>query len=59
MKGQDSQAIQLLVEDQDTVILSIAPISNRQVDAGVYRKTYIPTAKNLVAALKDRASVKR
>ncbi len=59
MKGQDSQAMQLLVEDRDTVILSIAPISDRQVDAEVYREIYIPTAKNLVAALKDKPSVKQ
>ena len=59
MKGQDSQAVKLLLQNQDTVVLSIAPISDRQVDAEVYRETYIPTAKNLVAALQEAPSVKQ
>ncbi|MGB6298121.1 MAG: SDR family oxidoreductase [Rivularia sp. (in: cyanobacteria)] len=59
MKGEDSQAVKSLLQDIDTVILSIAPISHRQVDAQSYRETYIPTAKNLVAALKENKSVKQ
>ena len=59
MKGEDSQAVRSLLQNQDTVVLSIAPISDRQVDAEVYRETYIPTAKNLVAALKETPSVKQ
>ncbi|AFY58092.1 nucleoside-diphosphate-sugar epimerase [Rivularia sp. PCC 7116] len=59
MKGQDSQAVKSLLQDRDTVVLSIAPISNKQVDAEVYRETYIPTAKNLVAALQENKSVKQ
>ncbi|MEM6404952.1 MAG: NAD(P)H-binding protein, partial [Cyanobacteria bacterium P01_D01_bin.116] len=57
MKGEDSQAVKSLLQNQDTVVLSIAPISDRQVDAEVYRETYIPTAKNLVAALQETPSV--
>lgn len=59
MKGEDSQAVRSLVQNQDTIVLSLAPISDRQVDAEVYRQTYIPTAKNLVAALKETPSVKQ
>ena len=59
MKGEDSQAVKSLLQDRDTVVLSIAPISVRQVDAEAYRQTYIPTAKNLVAALKDNNTVKQ
>ena len=59
MKGKDSQTIEALLHGRDTVILSIAPISNRQVDAEVYRETYIPTAQNLVAALLKNSSVKQ
>ena len=59
MKGEDSQAVRSLVQNQDTLILSIAPISDRQVDAKAYWETYIPTAKNLVAALKETDSVKQ
>lgn len=57
MKGDDSQAVKSLLQNQDTILLSIAPISNKQVDAGVYRETYIPTAENLVAALKQNSTV--
>jgi nucleoside-diphosphate-sugar epimerase len=59
MKGEDSQAVKSLLQDRDIVVLSIAPISNKQVDAEEYRETYIPTAKNLVAALKENNSVKQ
>ncbi|MBV6624896.1 MAG: SDR family oxidoreductase [Rivularia sp. (in: Bacteria)] len=59
MKGKDYQAVESLLQDKDTVVLSIAPISNKQVDAQVYRETYIPTAKNLVAALQKNKSVKQ
>lgn len=59
MKGEDSQAVKSLLQNRDTVVLSIAPISDRQVDAEVYRDTYIPTAKNLVAALQETQGVKQ
>ena len=59
MKGQDIQAVRSLIQEQDTIVLSIAPISDRQVSAEVYRETYVPTAKNLVAALKDAPNVKQ
>ena len=59
IKGKDSQAIEALLQNRDTVILSIAPISDRQVDAEIYRQTYIPTAHNLIAALQKNPSVKQ
>ena len=59
MKGQDSQSVRSLLQNHDTVVLSIAPISDRQVDAQVYRETFIPTAKNLVEALQDTGPVKQ
>ena len=59
MKGQDSQSMKAIADSHDTIILSIAPISDRQVDAEIYRQTYIPTAKNLVAAFKDTPRVKQ
>ena len=59
MKGEDSQAVKSLLQDRDTVVLSIAPISDKQVDADVYRETYIPTVKNLVAALNENKGVKQ
>ncbi|OLT61218.1 SDR family oxidoreductase [Moorena bouillonii] len=59
MKGDDPQGMQSALIDQDTIVLSIAPISNRQVDANFYEATYIPTASNLVTALADNPNVKQ
>jgi nucleoside-diphosphate-sugar epimerase len=59
LTGNDAESVQSVVRDRDTVVLSIAPISDRQVDAEVYRETYIPTVKNLVAALQETPSVKQ
>lgn len=59
MKGSDAEAVRCVVENQDAVVLSIAPISDRQVDAQMYRETYIPTAKNLAEALKESFRVKQ
>lgn len=59
MKGSDFQAMLWAVENQDVIVLSIAPISDRQVDVEVYQDTYIPTARNLVTALQEVKSVKQ
>ncbi len=59
MKGDDFPAMRSLLQNQDTVVLSIAPISDRQVDADTYRQTYIPAVNNLVAALKETPSVQQ
>lgn len=59
MKGDDATAVQSVVQNQDVVIVSVAPISDRQVDAEVYAATYLPTAKNLVAALSNSPTVKQ
>lgn len=59
MKGDDATAIQSVVQNQDVVIVSVAPISDRQVDAEGYAATYLPTAKNLVAALNNAPTLKQ
>lgn len=59
MKGDDAMAVQSVVQNQDVVIVSVAPISDRQVDAEGYAATYLPTAKNLVAALSNATTVKQ
>lgn len=51
LQGDDALAVKSVVKDKDVVILSVAPISDRLVEPEVYAQTYIPTAKNLVAAL--------
>ena len=57
--GDNLEAIKTVVEDQETVLVSIAPISDRQVSAKVYAQTYIPTAKNLVTVLNNNSTVKQ
>lgn len=59
MKTSDLNAVQSLVNNQNTVVISVAPISDRQVDAKTYAETYLPTAKNLATALKDVSSDKQ
>ncbi|MGB5772374.1 MAG: NAD-dependent epimerase/dehydratase family protein, partial [Crocosphaera sp.] len=57
--GDNLEAIEKVIEDQETILVSIAPISDRQVDAEAYRETYIPTAKKLVNVLKNNSTVKQ
>ncbi|HEY9872909.1 MAG TPA: SDR family oxidoreductase [Candidatus Obscuribacterales bacterium] len=59
MKGDDETALKAVIQNQDAVILCVAPIGDRQVDANVYSETYLPTAKNLVAALQQAPTVKQ
>lgn len=59
MKGDDTTAVQSVLQNQEVVIVSVAPISDRQVDAEGYAATYIPTAKNLVAALINAPTLKQ
>lgn len=59
IKGNDPDSVRSLVQNHDTILLSIAPISDRQVSPNIYEETYIPTANNLVAALTDTQEEKQ
>lgn len=59
MMGDNFEAIEKVTEDQETLLVSIAPISDRKVDAEVYAQTYISTAKNLVTVLNKNSTVKQ
>ena len=59
MTGDNLQAVKTVINNQDTILVSIAPISDRQVDTETYGKTYLPTAKNLVTALQNNYTVKQ
>ena len=59
MKGSDAKAVRSLLQNQDVVLISVAPISDRQVDGETYAETYLPTARNVVAALRDAPSVQQ
>ncbi len=57
--GDNLEAMETVIADQETILVSIAPISDRQVSAEVYAQTYIPTAKNLVSVLNNNSTVKQ
>ncbi|MDJ0729797.1 MAG: SDR family oxidoreductase [Crocosphaera sp.] len=59
MSGDNLEAIEKVTQEQQTILVSIAPISDRQVSAEVYAQTYIPTAKNLVKVLNHNSTVKQ
>ncbi len=59
MKGDDADAVQSLVRGQDTVVVSVAPISSQVADESTYETTYLATAKNLVQALNQAPRVKQ
>ncbi len=59
MKGDDADAMESLVQGQDTVVVSVAPTSSQVVDEATYETTYLATAKNLVQALNQAPRVKQ
>lgn len=59
MKGDDVEAVQSLVQGQDTVVVSIAPTGSQLADAATYETTYLTTAQNLLQALEQAPRVKQ
>lgn len=59
MKGDDADAVQSVVEGQDTVVVSVAPTGSQVADEKTYETTYLATAKNLVQTLKQAPTVKQ
>ena len=59
MKGSDVSAVQVLMEGQDTVVVSVAPIGSRVADEATYAATYLETAQNLLVALENAPTVKQ
>ena len=57
--GNDLDTLQSVVQEQDTVVLSVAPTSFRAVNDDVYAHTYLETAKTLVKALNQSPRVKQ
>jgi nucleoside-diphosphate-sugar epimerase len=53
MKGNDIAAVQSLLQDQDTLVVSAAPTGFQEAKAEVYEATYLATAKNLVEVMKQ------
>ncbi|MGF1497177.1 MAG: SDR family oxidoreductase [Elainellaceae cyanobacterium] len=59
LTGTDRDALQQALQDQEGIVLTLAPTSDRQVDADCYEATYLHTAQTLVAALEQTPSVKQ
>lgn len=57
IKGDDETALKSVVQDQDIILLSVAP--TRPLGANGYEETYLRTAKNLVKALQQAPTVKQ
>ncbi len=59
MTGDDLTAVQLLLEGQHTLVVSVAPTSSQEVDDKTYEHTYLTTAKNIATALGSAPNVKQ
>jgi nucleoside-diphosphate-sugar epimerase len=59
MTGNNLAELEKVIENQNTILVSIAPISDRQVDPETYAETYINTTTNLVKILKNNSTVKQ
>jgi nucleoside-diphosphate-sugar epimerase len=56
-KGSDYSAMQSLLQDQNTLVVSIAPTGFQEADAATYETTYISTTQNLVKVLGQAPNV--
>ncbi|MEM9088386.1 MAG: SDR family oxidoreductase [Cyanobacteria bacterium P01_F01_bin.53] len=59
MKGEDMSAMQSLIHNQDTVVVSVAPTGASKASASTYETTYLSTARNLLQAIQQMPSVKQ
>ena len=59
MKGDDARAMKSLLQDQDTVVVSVAPTGDSLADEESYSATYLSTAQNFVQALQQAPRVKK
>lgn len=59
MRGSDRQAMQSLLQGQDTVLVSVAPTGSRLADERTYATTYLDSAHSLVAGLLEAPTVKQ
>ena len=59
IKGDDTSALESLVQGQDTIVVSVAPTGSAAADEDGYSNTYLSTAKNLVKALEQIPRVRQ
>ena len=51
MKGNDRTAVRSLLQDQSTLVVSVAPTGSQEANDATYEETYLDTAKNLAKVL--------
>ncbi len=56
-KGSDFSAMQSLLQEQSTLVVSIAPTGFQEANAAIYEDTYVSTAQNLAKALNQAPNV--
>jgi nucleoside-diphosphate-sugar epimerase len=56
-KGEDFSTMQSLLQDQSTLVVSIAPTGFQEADTATYEATYISTTRNLVKVLSQAPNV--
>jgi|JFJP01.1.fsa_nt_gi nucleoside-diphosphate-sugar epimerase len=59
MKADNLTSLQLLLEGQNTLLVSVAPTGSQESSESTYADTYINTTKNLVVALDQAPNVKQ
>jgi nucleoside-diphosphate-sugar epimerase len=59
LKGDDVEAVAALLQDQDTLVVSIAPTGDTAASAAAYEATYLTTARNLAKVLPQAPRVKQ
>jgi nucleoside-diphosphate-sugar epimerase len=59
MKGDDTSAVQSLLDGQDTLVVSIAPTNSQETDETTYETTYLKTTQNLAKVLSQAPRVKQ
>ncbi len=57
VKGNDLTAVQSLLQDQSTLVVSVAPTGFQEANEATYEATYLATAKNLVKVLSQTPNV--
>ncbi len=57
MKGHDQTAVESLLQDQSTLVVSVAPTGFQEANEATYEKTYLDTAKNLVKVLSQTPNI--
>jgi nucleoside-diphosphate-sugar epimerase len=57
MKGNDLNAVESLLQNQNTLVVSAAPTGFQEANLATYEATYLATAKNLVKVLSQTPSV--